>query len=227
MKNYLSLMHEIELFNSININEAKAYLADGSFKVNAYGKNAAVHFAGDICSKLEIILSGSVAIERIDEAGNLMTIAEFFSGDLLGGNLMFSKNPYYPMTVTAKQPASILEITESRLFKLFLENHKFLRSYLEYTADHTVILGERIKHYVFTTIRKSIISYLEYERKKQNSNIIKLSMSKKALSERLGVQRTSLSRELAKMRDDCLIRFDAASIELLPAYFLERNLSPK
>jgi len=227
VKQYLSLIQEVELFNSISINDAIAYLADGSFKIKAYGKNAIVHFAGDICSKLEIILLGSVAIERIDEEGNLMTIAEFISGDLLGGNLMFSKNPHYPMTVTAKQQTNILEITESRLFKLFLENHKFLRSYLEYTADHTVILGERIKHYVFTTIRKSIISYLEYERKKQNSNIIKLSMSKKALAERLGVQRTSLSRELAKMRDDSLIKFDAASIELLPAYFLTQNASAK
>ncbi|HPE16011.1 MAG TPA: helix-turn-helix domain-containing protein, partial [Oscillospiraceae bacterium] len=41
------------------------------------------------------------------------------------------------------------------------------------------------------------------------------SMTKKALAERIGVQRTSLSRELAKMRDDGLIKFDIDSIELL------------
>ena len=65
------------------------------------------------------------------------------------------------------------------------------------------------------TIRESIISYLDYERKKQNSNIIKLSMTKKALAERIGVQRTSLSRELAKMREDGLIEFTPVSISLL------------
>jgi len=161
------------------------------------------------------ILLKKVVIERIDESGNLMTIAEFFSGDVLGGNLIFSKNPHYPMTVTAKLPTVILEINKNCLFQLFSDNHEFLKSYLEYASDNTVILGDRIKHYVNRTIRESIISYLDYEFKKQNSNIIKLNITKKALAERIGVQRTSLSRELAKMREDGLIKFDSVSIELL------------
>ena len=98
---------------------------------------------------------------------------------------------------------------------MFSDNHEFLRSYLEYVSDHTVILGDRIKHYVNRTIRESIISYLNYECKKQNSTTIKLSMTKKALAERIGVQRTSLSRELAKMRAEGLIEFDSVSIKLL------------
>ena len=59
------------------------------------------------------------------------------------------------------------------------------------------------------------MSYLDYECKKQNSNIIRLSMTKKALAERIGVQRTSLSRELSKMREDGLIKYDSDSIEIV------------
>ena len=215
MKNYLGAMKQVDLIKSIKSEEIELFLNEGSFKTTEYGKNNIVHFVGEVCSKLEIILSGKVVIERIDESGNLMTIAEFFSGDVLGGNLMFSKNPHYPMTVTTKQPTVILEINKTRLFQLFSDNHDFLRSYLEYVSDHTVILGDRIKHYVNRTIRESIMSYLDYELKKQNGNIIKLSITKKALAEKIGVQRTSLSRELAKMRDDGLIKFDLDSIELL------------
>ncbi len=205
----------VDFIKSIKSEEIELFLNEGSFKTTEYGKNNIVHFVGEVCSKLEIILSGKVVIERIDESGNLMTIAEFFSGDVLGGNLMFSKNPYYPMTVTAKEATLILEINKDRLFSLFSDNHEFLKSYLEYVSDHTVILGDRIKHYVNRTIRESLISYLDYECKKQNSNIIKLSMTKKALAERIGVQRTSLSRELAKMREDGLIEFTPVSISLL------------
>lgn len=215
MKNYLGEMKQVDLIKSIKSEEIELFLNEGSFKTTEYGKNNIVHFVGEVCSKLEIILSGKVVIERIDESGNLMTIAEFFSGDVLGGNLMFSKNPHYPMTVTTKQPTVILEINKTRLFQLFSDNHDFLKSYLEYVSDHTVILGDRIKHYVNRTIRESIMSYLDYELKKQNGNIIKLSITKKALAEKIGVQRTSLSRELAKMRDDGLIKFDIDSIELL------------
>jgi len=215
VKNYLREIKQVDLIKSIKSEEIELFLNEGSFKTTEYGKNNIVHFVGEVCSKLEIILSGKVVIERIDESGNLMTIAEFFSGDVLGGNLMFSKNPHYPMTATTKQPTVILEINKTRLFQLFSDNHDFLRSYLEYVSDHTVILGDRIKHYVNRTIRESIMSYLDYELKKQNGNTIKLSITKKALAEKIGVQRTSLSRELAKMRDDGLIKFDIDSIELL------------
>lgn len=219
MKKNMELMGQIDLMKSITPQEIESYLIEGSCKITQYKKNNIVHFVGEVCSKLEIILSGKVVIERIDESGNLMTIAEFLGGDVLGGNLMFSKNPYYPMTVTAKEATLILEINKDRLFRLFSDNHEFLSSYLEYVSDHTVILGDRIKHYVNRTIRESIISYLDFEAKKQNSSIIKLSMTKKALAERIGVQRTSLSRELAKMREDGLIEFNSVSITLLNKFF--------
>ena len=215
MKKQLELMRRSNLLKSIDPQEMDSYLADGSCRTTRYGKNNIVHFAGDACTTLELILSGRVVIERIDESGNLMTIAEFYSGDILGGNLMFSKNPSFPMTVTAREATLILEIRKDRLFSLFSDNHEFLRNYLEYISDHAVILGDRIKHYMNRTIRESVLSYLVHECKKQNTNRIKLSTTKKALAERIGVQRTSLSRELAKMRVEGLIRYDSRMIEII------------
>ena len=212
---YLKQIKQTILLCSLSPDEMSSYLRDGSFRTCVYGKNNIVHFPGEVCSKLEIILSGRVVVERIDESGNLMTVAEFLSDEILGGNLLFSKNPHYPMTITAKSPTVVLEINRERLFQLFSDNHDFLRRYLEFISDHAMILGDRIKHYVNRTIRESILSYLDYECKKQNSRLIKLSITKKALAERIGVQRTSLSRELAKMRDEELIKFESNYIELL------------
>ena len=215
MKNILDLLKQIDLVKSFDANQLDSLLQAKGNKVNSYEKNNIVHFVGDICENLEIILSGEVVIERIDESGKLMSIAEFFDGDILGGNLLFSKNPCYPMTVTAKKATIILEISKRQLFDLFASSLDFLKSYLAYISDHSVILGDRIKHYVNRTIRECIISYLDYESKKQESSTIKLTISKKALAERIGVQRTSLSRELAKMRNEGLIEFDKNNRKLV------------
>jgi CRP-like cAMP-binding protein len=215
MNPYKNLMKRSFLLSSIPPEKISSCLEDGSFRISAYGKNNIVHFSGEVCAKLEIILSGKVSVERIDESGSLMSIAEFFSGEILGGNLLFSRHPYYPMMITAKQPAVILGIHKERLFKLFGDNPVFLRRYLELVADHTAILGNRIQHYVNKTIRECILSDLSYERQKQNSNRIQLPATKKAWAESMGVCRTSLSRELAKMRKEGLIRYDSKSIELL------------
>lgn len=89
-----------------------------------------------------------------------------------------------------------------------------MRTYLEFTSDRVFILGDKIKHYVNKTIRERILNYIKFEREKQHSNKVMLSITKKALAERLGVQRTSLSRELAKMKEDGLIDFDRDSITI-------------
>lgn len=119
------------------------------------------------------------------------------------------------MTITSQGPTIILKINKERLFELFSENRDFLRIYLEFISDHAYLLGDKIRHYVSRTIRESVISFLKHEYKNQNSNHIKLNMTKKALAEKIGVQRTSLSRELAKMRDEGLIKFGSDYIELL------------
>ena len=215
MTKNINLIRSTTLIKSLSGEDILANLKSGKFKVTSYKKSSVVHFDGERCSKLEIILSGKVVVDRIGESGNLLTISEFYNDDILGGNLLFSKYPYYPMTVLTQLPTDILEIDRETLFELFCNNPIFLRTYLELTSDRAFILGDKIKHYINKTIRESIMNYLNYESKIQNSNRIKLNTTKKSLAEKIGVQRTSLSRELAKMRDDGLILFDTDSITLL------------
>ena len=143
------------------------YLEKGAFKFTSYEKNTVIHFEGDPCTKLEIILSGRIAVERLDEAGGLLTITEFLSNDIIGGNLLFSKTPDYPMTIITKQASVILEIEKELLFELFCNNHSFLRKYLEYVSDHTTMLSYKIKNHVNRTIRECLLSFLENESKIQ------------------------------------------------------------
>lgn len=215
MNLYQNLIQNTTILSSLSPEIIRLHLANGDFRVHTYTKNSIVHFEGDFCHKLEIILTGKVVVARIDESGNLLTIAEFYSDDILGGNLMFSKSPYYPMTTTTYEESIILEIEKDLLFKQLSESPIFLKTYLEFVADHTFILGDKIKHYVNKTIRECVLNYLEYESKNQKSNRIKLNMTKKALADKIGVQRTSLCRELSKMRDDGLIEYDSVSITIL------------
>lgn len=209
------LLKNSALLNVLRPEEIQSHLNSGRFRIASYCKDVIIHLENEPCTKLEIILTGRVAVERIDESGGLLTIAEFLHDDLLGGNLLFSKNAFYPMSVISKQNTVILEINRDALFGLFCANPAFLRMYLEYVSDHAFILGDKIKHYVNKTIRESVLSFLNYESKKQATNHIQLNMTKKALADKIGVERTSLSRELAKMKQDGLISYDAKSIFIL------------
>jgi len=214
LRDAASLIH-LTLLQPLPVTDIEAGLADGSFCIRTYGKNSIVHFVGEKCLRLEIIVEGQVVVERIDETGNLMAVADFCADEILGGNLLFSRKPNYPLTITARQPSTVLEISRDRLFQLFTTNPEFLRSFLAFISDHATLLSDRISRYVNRTIREIVTSYLEHESKRQQSKVIRMEISKKALADKIGVRRTSLSRELAKMRAEGLIRFDQDTIEMI------------
>lgn len=212
---YLELIRISPLLDAISSEDIQTFLSNDKFRVIEYKKDNIIHFDGEVCDKLEIILSGKTIIDRIDESGNLLNITDFSDGDILGINLMFSTDPYYLMTVTADIDTLILEIPKDLLFTLLSSNKDFLKTYLEFAADNTSLLANKIKYFVKKTIRESIITYLKHEYVKQKSYNIKLSIPKKLLAEKIGVKRTSLSRELKKMKDEGLITYNSKYINIL------------
>lgn len=190
-------------------------ITNGTMSISHYSKNEVIHFDGEICTHLEIVLEGKVTVDRIDVSGNILTITEFYPDEMIGGNLIFSSTPYYPMTVSASETSTIFRISKNTVFELCMTNRTFLKAYLEDISNHTLLLGDKIKHAIKRSIRESLSAYLLQESLIQKSRIIKLKITKKALADRFGVQRTSISRELQKMKNDGLIDYDSKTITLI------------
>ncbi|HAP43392.1 MAG: hypothetical protein A2087_04065 [Spirochaetes bacterium GWD1_61_31] len=197
--------------------ELDRQLAGGAFHLASYDAGCVIHFDSELCTKLEVIIEGEVLVERIDQEGRSLLLDRFGPGAILGGSLMFSATPSYPMTISALSRICLLEIGTEALFRLLCAKPAFLRAYLEMTAQRTVLLGERVKQRVKITLRATILRYLDNESRKQNNRVIQLSVNKKELARQLGVERSSLSRELAKMAAAGLLRVKGRQLELLPA----------
>ncbi|MFO7886977.1 MAG: Crp/Fnr family transcriptional regulator [Eubacteriales bacterium] len=212
MNKYINKMQDIPLINIFSQREIEDYLEKGYFKIKKYPKNSIIHIDGDKCTRIEVILSGNVVVDRIDYSGNLFTITDFKEGGVLGANLLFSKKPFYPLTITSNTDTLILEIEKDFLLKLLWTNRKFLESYLEFSSTNTARLTSKLKYSVNKTIRENIINFLKVNYRKTNSLKIKLQITKKELAENFGINRTSLSRELKKMKEEGLIDFDNSSI---------------
>ncbi len=163
---------------------------------------------------MDIILEGKVSIQKIDEEGNILRVAVFSSGEILGANLLFSSSNSYPMFVVSESKTIILQAGRDLILKLSRNNTAFTAGLLTVVSNKTRILTEKIDTISFKTIRQRIIDFLKYEHYIQKSREIKLNDTKKDLAERMGIQRTSLSRELNKMRKEGLIEFTSRTITL-------------
>lgn len=215
MLDFIYLLEHVDLFKELSLKDINELITDDCFKTKTYKKNSVIYFQNEKCTTLDIVLKGIISVQGIDDKGSYISISDFNMRDVIGGNLLFSHKNFYPMMVLAKTDATILHIKKDLILKLCQSNTSFLINFLQALSDKTLILTEKIKTLSFKSIRQCIIDYLIYEKYIQNSNIIKLTLTKKQLAEKFGVQRPSLSRELNKMRKEGLITYDAYSIEIL------------
>jgi len=181
----------------------------GSVRFLTFEKGGLIHLQQEPCIDLDVILEGQISIQNIAEDGTVLTVKLFTPRDLLGVNLIFAS-----MTVVADRKSLVAQVPGDCIMVFCRENPDFMAGVMRAISDRSLVLTGRIQAMAHRSIRKALLDYLEYEQVLQGSQTIRLPVSKKTLAEQLGIERTSLSRELAKMRDDGIIRFDAKTITL-------------
>lgn len=215
MIDFVDVLQHIDLFKGLTLKDIDELIKKDSYNIKEYKKEAVIFFQNEKCMTLDVVIKGVVSIEGIDEKGNYITISDFNAGDVIGENLLFCRKNFYPMTIIAKTDVTIIHLKKDLIMNLCQSNATFLVNFLQSLSDKTLILADRIRTLSFKSLRKSVRDFLIYESYAKKSDKVKLVVSKKTLAEKFGVQRTSLSRELNKMRDEGLIEFDAYSITIL------------
>lgn len=220
MENLIKLLKNINLFRCFSENELKKTFNNSNCTIKNYNKNSIVYIQNEKCKTLDIILNGIISIQKIDSEGNMLSINDFATGDIIGENLLFSAKNVYPMTILAKSDVEILHINRELILMLCQNNESFLLAFLQSLSAKALILSDKIMSLRMKTLRQCIIDFLLFEYYAQYSTEIKLTMTKKDLAEKFGVQRSSLSRELNKMRKDGLIDFNNKYIIIMDVELL-------
>lgn len=215
MQEMIRKLESLPFTSTLNRDLIEKYIKTRDFKFNFYSKNSMIHNVDDKCSKIEIILSGMVGCERIDTKGNVFLITEYKANDIIGGNIIFSKRPYYPLYFISYKATETLEIEKETLFDLLKSYPSILMHFLSDVSDNTLAISSAIRYRLNITLREKIMNYLTQEYIIQGNACIKMNQSKKKLAEMVGVQRTSLSRELQKMKAEGIIDYNADTITLM------------
>lgn len=215
MEKYIKLLQSIDLFKNISTQEIIDIFTPELYTIKNYKKDAIIFFKNEECRSCNILLVGNVLIQDVDINGNVLNLNKFSSGEIFGENLLFSNSNTYPMNVYSHTDTVVLHLKKELIFNLCKRNDTFLEKFLVSVSNKTIILKDKVKKLSIKSIRECIIDYLLYQYKCQNNMVIKLDRSKKELAEEFGIQRTSFSRELNKMKNDGLIDYNSKSIKIL------------
>lgn len=183
--------------------------------IKKFTNNQIVYSEDECLDSVGIILEGEIIITTSTINGFEFEITKLVKGSVFGDNLIFNNIAKLPGTIICKKDCKIMFIEKKEFIKSLENNHTFLENYLKYNAIRNIEHQHKIKLLGQPSIREKILFFLKEEMKRQQTNKITLPMNKENLAIYLGLNRPSLSRELIRMKNDGLIRYDKKTITYL------------
>jgi len=176
----------------MKISEIKEILDTFHILKKDFEKDQVIVLEGDECSFVGLILSGMVEVKKSSVSGKEYTITTLSQGDTFGEAVIFSSANTFPATIVSKTKTEVIFIPKHAIIEMCKKNEKFLHNFLNLLSDRILLLNTKLKENTLSTLRQKICNFLIEEYKKQKT---------------FNVQRSSLSRELIKMKEEGLIDF--------------------
>ena len=164
--------------------EYKEMLALGGMRQKHFEKNEVILSAGCTTHEIGLVLSGSVNIENLDLWGSKSILSNIGAGQVFGETYAFSRETLMVDAVAAHQTDILfwnLDILVHTPHPASTWQPKFIRNLLQISLRKNLALSQRI----FCTTPKTIRGRL--------------------LADYLNVDRSALSKELGKMRDEGIL----------------------
>ncbi|GHT78310.1 cyclic nucleotide-binding protein [Actinomycetota bacterium] len=185
-------------------------------------KNSFVFRAGDKATTVGIVLKGNVHVMQEDFWGNRTILANIESGGVFAEAFSCSQTNTLPISVIAASAAEVLLLDYQRIITSCSSacafHTKLIKNMLKILAGNNIRLTQKMEHITQRTTRQKLLSYLSEQAKlaKANkANSFYIPFDRQQLADYLSVDRSALSNELSKMRQDGLLLYHKNHFELL------------
>jgi len=208
---YYELLSQTPLFSQINPTDIPSMLACISAKTMSYKKNQFIFHYGDLINEIGIVLSGAVLIEKEDFWGNRSILSKIAPGFIFAETYALLESVPLEVNVIAQENSEVLFLNFQKLSSTCsnaCEFHtQFIHNLLSVVAAKNLMLTKKMEHMSQKTIREKVLSYLSNESKKSQTATFTIPFNRQQLADYLSVDRSALSNELSKLRQEHFIDF--------------------
>jgi CRP-like cAMP-binding protein len=180
-----------------------------------YAKNNFIFIADTPLSSampVGILLSGRVHLIQDDFWGNRSLIAQVEPGGLLGEAFACGELSRVPVSAMAAEASAILSVDYKRILTLCSSvcvfHSRLISNMIRILAEHNIRLIQKIEHITRRTTREKLRSYLSSQAQQAGTCRFDIPFNRQELADYLGVDRSAMSNELCKMRNEGLLQFD-------------------
>ncbi len=211
MKNFIPFLRRTKLFSGVGEEDITSMLNCLNASVRQYNKNEYAFRQGEYIRNLMMLLEGRLYIQKEDYWGNLSILNEISPGEMFGEAYIAPDSGTLMNDVVAAADSTILLFDIERILSVCQTAcpfHTQLVKNLFYSiSDKNRGLVHKIDYMSQRTTREKLLSYLSDEAKKNNSRTFTIPFNRQQLADFLSVDRSAMSNELCKMRDEGLLAF--------------------
>lgn len=219
MKKFLHIIKKAPLFLGTDEKEIETMLNCLSAKTAVYNKNDFIFRYGDSISTVGMVLSGSVHIINEDFWGNRSILSRIPAGLLFGETYACAQAESIGVSAIAAEQTEVLFLDVLRITSVCscacVFHTKLIRNLLSVFAERNLTLMRKMDYLVKRTTREKLLSYLSDESLKNGSPVFEIPFNRQQLADYLSVDRSAMSNELSKLRDEGVLNFQKNRFELL------------
>ena len=214
---YHDLLLGTTLFHGLSAEDLNAILVWQCPVLHRYAKQDYLFHVGDRAHSIGIVLEGSVTILQEDFWGNRNIVTRLSPGHLFAEVYAVTREQRMGVSVMTDEGAVILLLNAHRLLNTSGEifEMRIIRNLLATIADKNLTLNTKLSHLSQRSTREKLLSYLSEVSSQQGSADIQIPYDRQQLADYLSVNRSALSKELSKLREEGLLRYQKNRFTLL------------
>ena len=208
----ISVLKKSPLFRDIDDIELSSMLGCISTKTLKYKKGEFVFRTGEKITLIGMVLSGSVHIIKEDFWGNRNIIGEASQSDVFGEAYACSTNEVLEISVVAAENSEIIFFDINKVIKVCGSacsfHSRLIQNLISVISKKNIILTKKMEHMSKKSTREKLLSYLSSESIKNNSPEFLIPFNRQQLADYRGVDRSAMSSELGRLRNEGLLTFN-------------------
>ncbi|RXK55193.1 Crp/Fnr family transcriptional regulator [Oleiharenicola lentus] len=174
-----------------------------------------------------VVQTGAINVHRVSAAGKEQVIHVFRMGESFAEAALASATGY-PANARAVEPSTVLLIPKAPILELIGRRPDLALRMLGSMSAHLRVLVGALDDLTLKDVETRMLNWLVKHGRDAKDGVIELPGTKRVLAAELGTSSETLSRTLARLRDDRLITVAAKSIKVHDAArlgsMLRRNL---
>lgn len=218
MQNVL-LQLNTPLFSGIAPQDRAAMLHCTGYHISDYKKGETIAFEQERILHIGIVLEGKVDMIKEDIWGGKTLVSRMGKNELFGETFACGSDSLSVVSFVVSEAARVLFMPfckATHTCSNACEFHqKLVENMVRIIADKNRDLLRKIEVISQKTLREKILAYLSLQAQQQNSRYLELPLGRIELAEYLCADRSALTRELSKMKEEGIIDYDKNIFRIL------------